>query len=233
MKQLVIGDVHGCYDELRELLDKVGLGDDDQIICIGDIVDRGPDNARALDFFRTTPNVGSIQGNHERKHVRVFRGESEPAASQVITRLQIGEADYAPAVAYMDGLPRCLDLPDAILVHAFWEPGVPLDQQREDVMVGMRTGEEYLQSEGFWPWYEYYDGPKPLIVGHRDYSGVQQPFVYGGDRVYAIDSRCVYGGELTGLLLPDFKLFSVPSRADHWTELQREYANLVTVYGDR
>ena len=230
MKYFIIGDVHGCYDELQELLDRAALSSDDHIICIGDMVDRGPKSAEALNFFRATPNARSIQGNHERKHVRSFRGQVEAAASQIITRTQIGEADYAAAIDYMDRLPRYLELPDAILVHAFWEPGVPLEQQRETVLVGTMTGEEYLKSKGFWPWYEHYDGLKPLIVGHRDYSdGQMQPFIYQ-DRVYAIDSRCVYGGSLTGLLLPDFKLISVPSQGDHWNALMRQYADIISVY---
>lgn len=232
MKYFIIGDVHGCYDELLDLLDKAGLNSDDQIICIGDMVDRGMKSAEALNFFRTTPGVASIQGNHERKHARSFRGEIEPAASQAITRLQIGEADYPAAVAYMDGLPRYLDLPDALLVHGFWEPGVPLEEQRETVIVGTMTGENYLKDNGIWPWYEYYDGGKPLVVGHRDYSdGRMQPFVYQ-DRVYGIDSRCVYGGSLTGLLLPDFKLISVPSRGDHWNAVMRQYPAIIAQYGE-
>lgn len=230
MKHLIIGDVHGCYDELQDLLDKAALTGEDQIICIGDMVDRGPQSLEALNFFRTTPNVSSIQGNHERKHVRAFRGQTAAAASQIITRGQIGEADYPAAIDYMDSLPRYLELPDATLVHAFWEPGVALEQQRETVIVGTLTGEEYLQSNGIWPWYEYYDGPKPLVVGHRDYTSAQQPFIYGGDRVYAIDSRCVYGGSLTGLLLPDFKLISVPSRGNHWDGLMRQYPAIMAAY---
>src|SRR5690242_20299168 len=187
MKYLIIGDVHGCYDELQDLLDKVGLTSDDQIICIGDMVDRGPKSDEVLNFFRTTPNAMSIQGNHERKHVRSYRGQTEAAASQTITRAQIGEDNYPDAIAYMDDLPRYLELPDATLVHAFWEPDVPVEDQRETVIVGTMTGEEYLRDNGFWPWYEYYDGDKPLIVGHRDYSdGQMRPFVYK-DRVYTID----------------------------------------------
>lgn len=230
MKYFIIGDVHGCYDELQELLDMAALTSDDHIICIGDMVDRGPKSAEVLNFFRATPNARSIQGNHERKHVRAFRGDTEMAASQIITWTQIGKDDYPAAIDYMDGLPRYLELPDAILVHAFWEPGVSLEEQRETVLVGTMTGEEYLKSKGIWPWYEHYDGLKPLIVGHRDYSdGQMQSFVYQ-DRVYAIDSRCVYGGWLTGLLLPDFKLISVPSRGDHWNALIRQYPDIISVY---
>lgn len=233
MKYFIIGDIHGCYDELQALLDKAGLSEHDQLISIGDMVDRGPQSAESLNFFRTTPNAISIQGNHERKHVRSFRGQTEAAASQAITRVQIGEADYPDAITYMDDLPRYLELPEATLVHGFWEPDVPLEAQRETVIVGTMSGEEYLKRKGIWPWYEYYDGDQPLIVGHRDYSdGQMRPFIYE-DRVYTIDSRCVYGGWLTGLLLPDFKLISVPSRGDYWNAVMRQYAGIIADYDDK
>lgn len=230
MKTLVIGDPHGCYEELLDLLDKAALSSDDRIIAIGDLVDRGQGSAEVLNFFRSTPNAASIMGNHERKHVRWLRGEIEPAASQIITRAQIGEAEYPAAVAYMDSLPRYLDLPDALLVHGFYEPGVAVEQQRETVIVGTLSGEGYLRERYSWPWYERYDGPKPLIVGHRDYSDNLMQAVIYKERVYMIDTRCVYGGSLTGLLLPDFKLISVPSRGDHWMQLQRQYADVVAGY---
>ncbi|MBZ0286288.1 MAG: metallophosphoesterase, partial [Anaerolineae bacterium] len=79
MRTLVIGDIHGCYAELQTLLEQAALTSDDQIIAIGDLVDRGMDSKAVLEFFRTTPNARSIQGNHERKHVRSFRGEIAPA----------------------------------------------------------------------------------------------------------------------------------------------------------
>jgi serine/threonine protein phosphatase 1 len=228
MPTLIIGDLHGCAAELLDLLDKSGLASDDPIIAIGDLVDRGPDSAGVLRFFQHTPNARSILGNHERKHIRVLRGELPPAPSQIIARQQIGEAAYPAAVAFMDSLPRFLELPEAILVHGFWEPGVPLAEQHETVLVGTLSGEDYLRQRLPWPWYAHYDGPKPLIVGHRDYSdGRQQPLIYQ-DRVYGIDTRCCYGGSLTGLLLPDFRLISVPSRGDHWGTLQRRYSALFT-----
>jgi serine/threonine protein phosphatase 1 len=226
MKHFIIGDIHGCYAELRELLDKAALAADDQIVAIGDIVDRGPQSAEVVAFFQQTPNAYSILGNHERKHIRSFRGEIEAADSQRITRAQIGEADYPAAVTFMDSFPRYLELADALLVHGLYEPGIPLTEQKETVVVGTLTGEAYLREHYPWPWYEHYDGTKPLIVGHRDYAGKMQPLIYR-DRVYGIDTRCCYGGSLTGLLLPDFKLISVPSRGDHWLALQQQYTHLL------
>jgi serine/threonine protein phosphatase 1 len=219
---LIVGDIHGCYDELRALLDAAGVADDDEIIALGDIVDRGPASPQVLAFFRTRPMAQSIMGNHERKHVRSFRGEIQPALSQRITRQQIGEADYPAAVAQMAAFATGLELPEAILVHAFWEPGVPLEHQRESVVVGTLSGEAYLARTYPRPWYELYDGDKPIVVGHLDYLRTGHPLVYR-DRVYGLDTSCCRGGALTGLLLPAFRMVSVPSRADYWGEARHRH----------
>src|SRR5690606_26349146 len=129
--------------------------------------------------------------------------------SQIITRIQIGEDEYSAAIKYMSSLPRYLDLPDALLVHGFYEPGIPINEQRENVIVGVMSGEQYLLQNYEQPWYTLYDGDMPLIVGHRNWSGTFAPLLYK-DRVFGIDTRCVYGGTLTGLLLPSFRLISVP-----------------------
>lgn len=220
-KQLIIGDIHGCYDELQALLDLVGPSEADEIICVGDLFDRGPKPYQVHQFFTTHPNTHAIMGNHERKHLRASQGKTAPALSQIITRWQLDE-HYKAVLAYIETMPLYIDLPDATIVHAFWEPGVPLAEQREHVLVGVKSGEEYLYDKYERPWYELYDGDKPLIVGHRDYTGVMKSMIYR-DRVYGIDSRCVYGGALTGLLLPDFRLFSVPARKAHWFKIRDRY----------
>ena len=66
MQTLVIGDIHGCYDELQSLLDKAGLTEDDSIISVGDCVDRGPHTPAVLRFFQENPKALLIMGNHER-----------------------------------------------------------------------------------------------------------------------------------------------------------------------
>jgi serine/threonine protein phosphatase 1 len=225
MKTLIIGDIQGCFAEFQDLLDKAGIAESDAIIALGDLVDRGPASPQVLDFFMTQPTAQSLMGNHERKHVRAFRGEIQPALSQQITRRQCGEDRYAAAVAYMTTLPHFLELPQAILVHAFFEPHVPLAAQRETVIIGTMGGEKYLQQRYDRPWYELYDGDKPIIVGHHDYQGTGEPFVYR-DRVFGIDTGCCFGRALTGVLLPAFRLFSVPSRQDHWRAVKQEYAAL-------
>lgn len=225
MACLVIGDIHGCFDELQDLLDQAGLTGSDEIIAAGDIVDRGPETPRVLDFFHCHPGARSIMGNHERKHVRSSRGLTRPALSQTITRSQLGEERYAEELAWMEELPRFLELPEAILVHAFFEPGVPLREQRENVIVGTMTGERYLRERLDRPWYELYDGEKPIVVGHRDYLRNGQPLVHR-DRVFGLDTGCCTGGSLTGLVLPSFRFVSVCSRGNHWKQTRERFAQV-------
>ncbi|MBI3164259.1 MAG: hypothetical protein HYZ24_06215 [Chloroflexi bacterium] len=84
-------------------------------------------------------------------------------------------------------------------------------------------GDKHLCTAYDRPWYELYDGEKPLLVGHHNYSGTDQPFVYR-DRVFGLDTDCVTGKALTGLLLPSFRFVSVPSRANHWAQVRQRYS---------
>ncbi len=225
MRYLVIGDIHGCYDELQALLDRAALSDDDAIITVGDMVNRGLHSDKVLNFFRYTPQAQAVMGNHEDNHIRYQLAERLPSLSVLVTRWQLGEG-YGAAVDYMARLPLWLKLPDALVVHGFLEPGRRLREQRRDVLLGSNGAAAYLKETYQRPWYELYERDEPLIVGHRDYSeGAMRPFVYK-ERVWCIDTRCVYGGSLTGLLLPEWRFISVPARADHWHEMRARYARL-------
>jgi len=221
LRTLVVGDIHGCFDEFQALLDKVGLSDDDEIIAVGDLVNRGPASDKVLAFFQNMPNTRSIIGNHEHKHLRAVRGDIEPTLSILHTRWLLGN-DYGEAVRYMERLPLYIDLPDAWIVHGFWEPGVPLDEQEDRILIGTMGAQDYLETTCDGIWYEHYDGEKPLIVGHKDWSLSAQPFHYQ-DRVFGLDTGCVYGSKLTGLLLPDFEFFTVPARDVHWQKLMQQH----------
>ena len=116
MRTLVIGDIHGCFDELQELLDRASLADGDRIVAVGDIVDRGPATPEVLDFFARRGGENVVLGNHERKYIRSYRGEIAPTVSQIISREQVGEAGYPEAIAFMSAFPRYIELPEAIIV---------------------------------------------------------------------------------------------------------------------
>ncbi len=230
MQSLVIGDIHGCYGELQALLEAASLADGDAMISVGDCVDRGPATPDVLGFFRDTPHAQLIMGNHKRKHVRGSRGEVRLARSQQISKVQFGEA-YSDALAFMGSRPLYLDLPEALIVHGYFEPGVSCPEQNPSVLCGTTLapgasagvgGEKHLQTLYDRPWYELYDGAKPIVVGHKNYTGTEQPFVFR-DRVFGLDTDCVMGKALTGLVLPSFRFVSVPSRTNYWLQLRALY----------
>ena len=126
------------------------------------------------------------------------------------------------ALEWMSGLPLYIELEHAIVVHGYFEPGIALEQQNPSVLCGTMGGERILRQRYDRPWYELYDGDKPVIVGHYNYTHTDQPFIYQ-DKVFGLDTDCVTGKALTGILLPSFRFVSVPSRGNLWMQVRRSY----------
>lgn len=233
MRTLLVGDIHGCFDELQDLIEKAGLGSGDRLVSVGDFVDRGLKTPEVVRFMRGVGDherggleIRAIKGNHEHKHLRASRGEVKLALSQEIAREQLG-AEYPPALGFFDSLPYYLDLPEVIVVHGGLDPnpGLSLDEQSPDILTGTQRGEWILASRYSSNWYTLYQGPKPVVFGHMDIHHNGQPYIYG-DTAIGLDTGCVFGRRLTGLLLPCFTFVSVPSRADYWCDLKRRYRKL-------
>ncbi len=215
MKTLVVGDIHGCHAELLELVEKAGLAENDQLIALGDLVDRGPGSEAVLRYFMGHDRRRSLLGNHERKHLLAWKHEGPLSASQQMVKEELPEAFYVAAMIYFETLPLFIDLGEALLVHGCLEPNVALEKQQASILVGSMSGEKYLVDRYGEPWYQLYDGDRPVVAGHHDYSKTGTPLVIR-DKVFLIDTGCCYGHRLTGLLLPEFKLISVKSRANYW-----------------
>ncbi|MBI2898073.1 MAG: metallophosphoesterase [Deltaproteobacteria bacterium] len=214
---IVIGDVHGCHDELRELCDQIGPGANDRIVSVGDLVDRGPDPVAVVRLFRDTPGAAAVMGNHEDKHLRAHRGELRPAPSQLICRRQAGDA-YPEILDYAATLPPCLDLPEALIVHAGFEPDLPLSEQPRNVLLRATwPGEKGLGGDPQ-RWTARYRGDKPIVCGHTVF---EKPRVVG--RTFGIDTGVYRGGRLTALVLPEERLVSVRASADHWRATRAAY----------
>jgi serine/threonine protein phosphatase 1 len=212
-RTIIIGDIHGCHDELLALFDVAAVASDDLVVSVGDLVDRGPQPAEVVAWFRAREGSVVLMGNHERKHVRqVF------SFSQEITRVQFGAA-YAEAVEWMRGLPYYYETPEVRVVHAAMMPGVPLGEQRDEVLCGSTAGEAILRAaipDGWW--HERYDDAIPVVFGHH-VTG-HEPLVREG-KIYGIDTGACHGKRLTALSVPDFTLYSVPSRGDHWHDVMQ------------
>lgn len=216
-RTLIIGDIHGCYTELMDLLQIAGIGENDSIIALGDVVDRGPDSTAVLKYFQNQPRAWSIMGNHERKHLLSYHKHIAPSKSQLLTRQQMLPEFYEEAIRLITKFPLFIELQAAILIHAYLDPGFQVSQQQESILIGSMSADHYLKKKYQKAWYELYTGEKPIIAGHQDYSKTGKPTIYK-DKVFLIDTGCCYGHYLTGLLLPEFKILSVKSRKNYWAQ---------------
>ena len=77
---IAIGDVHGCVDELATLIEKLEIQPKDQVIYLGDLVNRGPDSHGVISIARKTATV-AIVGNHELRLLK-YRQTGSDAALQ-------------------------------------------------------------------------------------------------------------------------------------------------------
>jgi serine/threonine protein phosphatase 1 len=208
MRTIVIGDIHGCYDKLLELLAKVAISDSDRLVSLGDIVDRGTDSFKVYDFLKNRPNTIVLMGNHERKHLR-----QTLSYAQEIVKLQFGDR-YDEFLSWTSNLPYYYETDAAICVHAAIENGIAIELQKEEVLCGCTAGEKYLtkQYQNTY-WSEIYTGSKPVIFGHHVVG--DEPLII--DRqVYGIDTGACHGGRLTAVILPGFEIVQVSAERDYW-----------------
>ncbi|MFB9833309.1 metallophosphoesterase family protein [Actinoallomurus acaciae] len=214
-RTVIIGDIHGCFDELLELLDEVGLHPDDLLISVGDLVDRGPAPGEVVGLFRDRPNSVAVMGNHERKHVRgIF------SYAQEITRLQLGDR-YAETVDWMRTLPYYFENEHVRVVHAAMVPGIPLPDQKEEILCGATSGERELTT--LFPgghWHDHYTDTKPVVFGHH-VTG-RRPMIRDG-KVFGLDTGACHGWNLTALCLPGQTVHSVAAHADHWSNAKVQW----------
>jgi hypothetical protein len=219
VRTILIGDVHGCLDELLALLARCGRSSEDRIVLVGDLVAKGPDSAGVVQWARES-GAEAVLGNHDAHivHARQAGDDARPKHAQVADTLTAAD------IAWLAARPLWLRLEDGgapaapkgkppvayAAVHGGAVAGVPLERQERDHLLNMRSvdddGRPSKRIEGR-PWAALWRGPEHIVFGHDAVRGLQRhPFATG------LDTGCVYGRELTALVLPSATLVSVPAR---------------------
>lgn len=223
MRTVIIGDIHGCLDELERLLDALGPVQGERLIFLGDLVSRGPFSLgvlrRVRELVGALPGSRCLMGNHELRLVdRRAAGQPVPDWCQ-----RLGPEDWA----FMAGLPLLAPLPElgAIAVHAgippawfdrFGELTAPAGTWRS------ATGERALLlrscvairrvDEAGWPiddsldpgigyhWSERYAGQAGFCFYGHD-PALWPPEPRPAPHALGLDTGCVMGGRLSAALL--------------------------------
>jgi hypothetical protein len=206
-RTIIVGDIHGCFDELAELLEKANLGDEDRVVSVGDLITKGEKSREVLDLFARDERFSAVLGNHDLAILRYWRGETDSLKSaqrKAAAQLEAGRERYA---GYLASLPLMLDLGSHVVVHAGVRPGVPLGSQSVDDLTALRTlGPDRTSREGT-PWYEAYRGEKTILFGHWPSNPPRR-----GPNAIGLDTGCVYGNNLTAYIIETGEFISVRAR---------------------
>jgi hypothetical protein len=214
-RTIVIGDVHGCLDELLALLARCNQSAEDRVVLVGDLVAKGPDSVGVVQWARES-GVDAVLGNHDAHVLRARHGEIVAKPKHQKIAEDLARAD----VAWLDARPLFLRIGDVAVgpgtarpyavVHGGAVPGRALEEQERDHLLNLRSidddGRPSNRIEGT-PWGARWSGPEHLVYGHDAVRGLQQHAVATG-----LDTGCVYGRELTALILPARRLVSVAAR---------------------
>ncbi|HIG11308.1 MAG: metallophosphoesterase [bacterium] len=225
MATWILGDVHGCPDELAALLALLGLGDDDALLSVGDLFHRGPDAAGVLDIF-SGAGGRFILGNHELRILERFNLAPKLADASDRPPLREEFEDLVADDLAGDGFRPCAVPPERrgdvlrfLQTHSgFFQEhdGVPGAGTTRDgrpwcaVHAGLIPGQapsqvtpedlvslRRLSSRGRPYWYEVYDGPNLVVFGHNPSKVPRMRRVGSALVALGLDTGCVYGGKLT------------------------------------
>lgn len=216
---IIVGDVHGCLDELEELLDKTQFNiENDILYFLGDIINRGPYSREV--FLRIKDlNATSILGNHEYHAIQGAHSEYDSGYQRYLRKV-FGK-DFNDFLDDIREWPLYIEMKDYILVHGGIVPGVALVDSDPYLITSIRTWDGTgiaLSEPNNPPWFDFYQGKKRVVFGHwAALEGVNRHNVTG------IDTGCVYGKKLTALILPEQKLVSVKARKAYFTDGSKLY----------
>jgi diadenosine tetraphosphatase ApaH/serine/threonine PP2A family protein phosphatase len=208
-RTIVVGDVHGCVDELKELIAKLQINPrEDHLIFVGDLVNKGPFSFEVLQYVQTL-NAVVVKGNHEARFIHYLDrpGIEIPTFAELAAKLGDKLQDWK---RWMEQLPLYYETDDCLVVHAGIVPGRPISQTSEEFLTTIRTWDgigKNLNNPADPAWYDLYTGEKLIVFGHWSVRGlVQRPNVIG------LDTGCVYGKQLSAVILPTREIVQVNAK---------------------
>ena len=231
----LIGDVHGCYDELALLLGQLGYvveasadapygyraqhPEGRTAVFVGDLVDRGPATPQVLRLVMSMVEAGTglcVAGNHEDKLLRKLKGRNVQIThglAETLAQLADEPPEFLGQLQpFLDGLRShfVLDQGKLVVAHAGLTEhlhGKASAAVRDFALYGDTTGEtdEYGLPVRL-NWAAEYRGNATVVYGHTPVLAPEWL-----NNTIDIDTGCVFGGSLTALRYPERELVSVPA----------------------
>lgn len=172
----VFGDVHGCTREFIELIEFIGLQDSELMICVGDIIRKGPDSSGAVEIVRNHHNILSVLGNGEVKYL---------AGELTVHGLDVSHREFIAS------WPLIITWPGSAVVHGGFDPEQDIRDHTVRDIVNMRSPKNNNQYDTPF-WFDEFEDDTRVFFGH---TVTHDPICK--DNAVALDTGCVYGGKLT------------------------------------
>ena len=245
----IIGDIHGCCDELELLLDKLGYARSGGVYShpegrkaafLGDLCDRGNRNADVLRLVMDMVKSGNaiaVPGNHDVKLLKYLTGKRfamTHGIGKTVAEIEAqGDAFRAEAAEFIDGLISHYVLDDGKLViaHAGLKQeyiGRGSGRVREFCLYGETTGE--TDSYGLpvrLDWTADYKGRATVVYGH-----IAGKEVKSSNNTFCIDTGCVFGGKLTAFRYPEREIVDVDALQQYYEPVKPLEEPVDTDMGD-
>jgi len=233
----IVGDVHGCFDELCLLLEKLGYAvianngsysvtppQGRKLVFVGDLVDRGPGTTQVLKLAMSMVESGTalcVPGNHDAKLLRKLKGKNVQIThglADTLAQMESESEEFKQKVArFIDDLVSHYVLDDGNLVIA--HAGMKEEMQgrgsgkvREFALYGETTGEtDEFGLPVRYNWAADYRGRAMVVYGH---TPVAEPEWL--NRTINIDTGCVFGGKLTALRYPERELVCIAAKQTYY-----------------
>ncbi|WP_407271031.1 bis(5'-nucleosyl)-tetraphosphatase PrpE [Radiobacillus sp. PE A8.2] len=245
MKVDIIGDIHGCMDELTQLFDELGYRWENNIpkhpenrlpVFVGDLTDRGPNSIAVIQLvYRLVIEeqlAKYVPGNHCDKLYRYFQGnkvqqkhglETTVAEYQALNNKQQKSVRYQFMTLYEQAdLYIVLHDVNAVVAHAGISEeliGKTSKKVKTFVLYGDITGESHEDGRPVRrDWAQEYTGSQWIVYGH---TPVKQPRII--NKTINIDTGCIFGNALTAFRLPEEICVSVPSKQPYVEEKFRYF----------
>lgn len=206
MRTLFVGDVHGCADELAELVDRAAP---DRVVLVGDLFTKGPDPAGVWRFVRAN-GARAVLGNHDDRLLQAVDGlrPDDRAAHRCVAALDAFDPGW---LVWTRQLPLFLDdVAGFTVVHAGLHASGRLDRTTRDMALLWRR----------WPddrpdaphWHQVYTGHRRVVFGHDAMGGLVRVERDGRPLLIGLDTGCVYGGRLSGYVPEEDRVVQVDAR---------------------
>lgn len=221
---IVVGDVHGCYDELKELLESCNYQDaQTQVLIVGDLINKGPKSAEVVRFAKNN-NFLCIRGNHDdfilAAIFNLIPNLKQTDAIEFIKQLTSEEVDWLKELPYTIRIPKW----NAVFVHAGLIPNLPLESQDPVHMTTLRnvySAEDNTQqyfgtskTDVGVPWVTAWDESdhynQHVYFGHDAKRGLQL-----GKFATGLDTGCLYGKKLSAMILPSRELVQIAAKQEY------------------